>query len=223
MPLPANWVLWLALLFVLMWGFLRHSAGLGIAGLIRDLTGISPFYSIEMPIATFLIYMHMVAGAALTVIAPLQLVGPIRRNRPRFHRWSGRVMVVLGLLTGIGGIHYAVMRGTTGGPFMDVSTSVYGILVLLAAVQTYRFGRARRWKEHQRWGWRFSVLVIASWLYRMHYVIWEWVADGAGTTPDMTGPFDKFQAWGFYLSYLAYLEIWFLYEDHRKKRRRRLA
>lgn len=106
----------------------------------------------------------------LPVLAPLQLVGPIRRNWPGYHRRAGRSMIVLGLVTGIGGIGYAVLRGTTGGPFMDVSSSVYGLLILGAAVQTYRLGRARQWAQHRRWGWRLTVLVIASWLYRMHYV-----------------------------------------------------
>ena len=76
---------------------------------------------------------------------------------------------------------YALGRGTTGGPFMDLSSTVYGLLIGLAAVETFRHGRARRWPAHRRWGLRLSVLVIASWLYRMHYVIWDLVADGAVT------------------------------------------
>lgn len=215
---PAWWLIGLFLLFYLMLGFIRHSAGLGIAGMRKDLTGISPFYAPDMPVVTFIMYAHMAAGAALTVLAPLQLTGPIRRRYRNFHRHSGRVMIVLGLITGIGGITYAVLRGTTGGTFMDISSSVYGILILVAAVETYRHGRARRWQIHRRWGWRLSVLVIASWLYRMHYVIWDRLTGGWGVTPDMTGPFDKFQAWAFYLSYLFLLELYFLWEARSKKR-----
>ena len=217
------WALGTAALFMAMWGFVRHSAGLGVAGLTRDLTGESPFYAPEAPAITAIMFAHMAAGAALTLLAPLQLIGPLRRARPRLHRGLGRTMIALGLVTGAGGIVYALGRGTTGGPFMDLSSTVYGLLIGLAAVETFRHGRARRWPAHRRWGLRLSVLVIASWLYRMHYVIWNLVADGAGTTPDMTGPFDRFQAWAFYLSYLALLELWLLAERSRKAGGRRSA
>jgi hypothetical protein len=78
-----------------------------------------------------------------------------------------------------------------------------------SAVQAYRLGRARRRAELRLWGWRLTVLVIASWLNRMHYVIWNGATGGIWTTPDMTGPFDRFEAWAFYLSYLAVLEALF--------------
>lgn len=216
-----NWLIGVVLLFVLMTGFLMHSVWLGLWGLTNDLEGLSGFYSAAMPVVTFIMFAHMITGAALSILAPLQLVTPIRRNWPGLHRWMGRVMVGLGLFTGFGGLLYAVRHGTTGGVFMDWSTSVYGILMLWAAVQTYRLGRAKKWAQHRRWGWRFSVLVIASWLYRMHYVVWDWLTGGLWTTPDMTGPFDKFQAWAFYLSYAAMLELWFLWDDHRRKSARR--
>ena len=101
---------------------------------------------------------------------------------------------------------------------MDISSTAYGLLILVSAVQTYRLGRARQWARHRRWGWRLSVLVIASWFYRVHYVIWDRLTGGLGVTPDMTGPFDQFQAWGFFLGYLLYLELYFLWEDRRKRR-----
>lgn len=220
---PSRLLIGLTLLFVLMADFTRRSVWLGLWGLTNDLDGHSAFYSALMPVVTFIMFSHMITGAALLVMAPLQLIAPIRRNWPGVHRWMGRVMVVLGLFTAFGGILYAARHGTTGGPFMDWSSIVYGLMMLVAAEETYRLGRARQWMRHRRWGWRFSVLVIASWLYRMHYVVWDWLTGGLWTTPDMTGPFDKFQAWGFYLSYAAMLELWFLWEDHRRRTSRRPA
>ncbi|WP_168199183.1 DUF2306 domain-containing protein [Pseudorhodobacter turbinis] len=216
--MPARWLVAIVVLFVLMAGFVRHSAGLGIAGLIRDLNGLSPFYAADAPWITGIMFLHMFTGAVLTLQAPLQLVGAIRRRSRRFHRWNGRAMIIFGLFTGFGGIVYATLRGTTGGLFMDISSTSYGILIFIAAVQTYRLARAKKWKQHERWGWRLSVLVISSWLYRMHYVIWDRLTGGWGVTPDMTGPFDRFQAWGYFLGYLLLLEIYFIYAQSRKKR-----
>lgn len=214
------WATALILLYYLMSGFIRHSAGLGIAGLIRDLSERSPFYAPDAPVVTFIMFLHMVTGALLTIFAPLQLITPLRKKWPRMHRWSGRLMVGFGVFTAFGATVYAVLRSTTGGLFMDISSSVYGILMIWAAVQTYRYGARKQWVVHRRWGIRFSVLVIASWLYRVHYVIWDQLTGGLWTTPDMTGPFDKFQAWAFYLSYLLLAEAYFYLETRQKRRAR---
>lgn len=211
-----GWLLGLLALVALRAGFLRHSVWLGLWGLTNDLTGRSPFFD-AAPLVTAVMFLHMITGAILTLLALLQLTGPARRRWPRLHRWSGRAMVGLGIFTAFGGILHATRRGATGGPFMDASTAVYGLLMPVAAAQTWRLGRARRSAGHRRRGWRFSVLVIASWLYRMHYVVWDRPTGGIGTTPDMTGPFDRFQAWAFYLSYAAMLEIWFLWEARRRR------
>ena len=54
-----------------------------------------------------------------------------------------------------------------------------------------------------------------------YYIIWDNLTGGIGTTPDMTGPFDKFQAWAFYLSYLLLAELFFVWEERRKSSARR--
>jgi len=220
--LPPGWAIAVAVLFLLMSGFVAHSARLGIGGLIADLSGKSRFYAADAPIVTAIMFLHMVTGAALTLLAPLQLLGAVRRRWRGYHRWAGRTTVGLGAFTSIGAIVFALSRGTLGGPMMDASSTVYGLLMITSAVQTYRFGRARDWPRHRRWGWRLAVLVIASWLYRMHYVVWDWLTGGIWTTPDVTGPFDVFQLWAFYLSYLALLEAYFAWEG-RRRRSARLA
>lgn len=214
------WFLGLVILFYFMANFIRHSAGLGIAGLIRDLSDRSPFYHLNAPLVTFAMFLHMATGALLTILAPLQLATPLRRYSVRSHRWGGRVMIVLGLVTALGAMLYATLLTTTGGLFIDISSSVYGILMIWAAIQTYRMGVRKQWMAHRRWGIRFSVLVIASWLYRVHYLIWDRLTGGLWTTPDMTGPFDRFQAWAFYLSYLALAELFFVWEGWRKRQAR---
>lgn len=134
------WVLALCGLFLLMFGFLRRSVWLGLFGLTNDLTGINPFFDPDMPLVTFLMFLHMITGGALCVLAPFQMIGPLRRRWPGLHRWMGRGMIALGGITGLGGLLYAIAHGTTGGRFMDLSTTVYGLLILTAAGQTLRHG-----------------------------------------------------------------------------------
>ena len=52
------------------------------------------------------------------------------------------------------------------------------------------------------------ILALASWLYRVHYGLWEVLIDGAGSRPDFSGPFDVIQVFAFYLPYLAVHHLW---------------
>lgn len=211
------WLLALLVLFALSQGFTRRSIWLGLWGLTNDLTGLSPFFDANLPFTTFIMYLHMITGGAMMLLAPLQLPEMLRRKSRNYHRWAGYVTIIFGFVTAFGAIVYAIVHGTTGGRFMDVSSVAYGVLMLLASWQTLRQGRARSWAAHRRWGWRLVVLVVAAWLYRMHYVIWHALFGDLWVTEDMRGPFDQFQAWAFFLQYLLLLEIWFWHEARRKK------
>ena len=101
---------------------------------------------------------------------------------------------------------YIAARGTIGGPVMDAGFGLYGVLVILSALRTVHLAR-RRDPRHRLWGERLVILALASWLYRVHYGIWEILTGGAGSTAAFTGPFDVFQMFGFYLPYLPYLLI----------------
>ena len=85
---------------------------------------------------------------------------------------------------------------------MDWGFGLYGGLMALAAVQTVRLAR-RRDPRHRLWAERLVILALASWLYRVHYGIWEIATGGAGSRPDFSGPFDLVQVFAFYLPYLA--------------------
>lgn len=90
---------------------------------------------------------------------------------------------------------------------MDVGFGLYGVLTLLAAVQTYRYARARRLEAHRAWSLRLFALAIGSWLYRMDYGFWLLLTDGWGHTLDFRGPFDRVMAFFFYLPNLVVAEL----------------
>lgn len=216
-PVRALWLVGILLSLALMFDFMVRSVWMGLWGLTNDLTGLSSFFSREMPVVTFMMFFHLITGAAMLVLGPVQLLDGVRKRWRGYHRWAGRVMVALGLVTALGGLLFAVFHGTTGGRFMDVTSALYAALMIVAAMETYRHGRAKRWPQHRRWGWRLTVLALASWFYRIHYVIWDAMFGDLWVTPDMTGPFDRFQAWAFYISYLALLEVYFLFQARRRR------
>ncbi|MEO0390897.1 MAG: DUF2306 domain-containing protein, partial [Pseudomonadota bacterium] len=142
------------------------------------------------------IFVHMVLGGAVTLLALVQLAGP--RPWPALHRLSGRCLAILAVITAIGGLAYIGLRGTAGGAWMSAAFALYGALMLLAAVQAPRFALAGNMDRHRRWGLRLIVLALGSWIYRVHYGVHyaltcnvpAWRC-GAGTAEDFSGLFDR--------------------------------
>lgn len=217
MPRRRGWAVWLgclalAMLALVASDFVGHSLEQGWAGLTRDLSGENRLYWPDAPVATTAIFAHMIGGAVITALAPLQLAGPVRRRWPWVHRWSGRCLAACAVATGAAGLVYIGLRGTVGGAPMSVAFAVYGACLIVAAVMAARLARARDYVRHRRWALRLAILALASWIYRMHYGIVFVVADGAGVQDDFRGAFDLFNIWAFYVPYLIALELWFLRE-----------
>jgi hypothetical protein len=157
--------------------------------------------------ATIAIGAHLATGAVVLLLGPLQLIGSLRRAWPSLHRWLGRLYVTVAGLAGLGGLGFILSQGTVGGRPMDIGFGLYGLLMTISAVQTYRHARARRIEFHRAWAIRLYALAIGSWLYRMDYGFWFVVAKRLGHTHDFTGPFDVVMAYFFYVPNLIAAEL----------------
>lgn len=204
------WALSALMLFVALctlW-FVDHATRLGVSGLTSDLSETSRLFS-DNTSANAAIFSHMILGAIITLLAPLQLVPVLRRRFPALHRWSGRVIVLAALGTALGGLTYMTLRGTVGGTPMTLAFTIYGGLVAWTAIETIRAARARRWQDHQDWAVRLFFLCIASLLYRVHYGLWFTFAGEAAplyVQDDFRGTFDLINIWAFYVPYLLIVE-----------------
>lgn len=157
--------------------------------------------------ATAAIGVHLAVGAVLLMLGPIQLIRPFRDRFRTAHRWMGRVYVAAAALAGAGGSAFIVAKGTVGGTVMDVGFGLYGSLMLVAAIQAYRYARVRRLDRHRAWGIRLFALVIGSWLYRMEYGFWFPLTGKLGHAHDFSGWFDHVMAFFFYLPNLALAEL----------------
>lgn len=151
---------------------------------------------------------HLATGAIILLLGPVQLIGAIRRHWPVVHRWLGRLYVLTSFIAGLGGLGFILTRGTIGGAVMNIGFGLYGALMVLAAVETYRHARAKRWENHRAWAIRLFALAIGSWLYRMDYGLWFTAAPPhLWHRPDFHGPFDRVMAFFFYIPNLAIAEL----------------
>lgn len=211
---------WIAvgLLILMMLPFVHYAWDFGWRGFTRDLTGISYIYTSGGSLPNAGIFSHMLLGAVVALLAPLQLLSFIRERWPRVHRAGGYLLATAAILTAVGGWIYIVVRGTIGGVMMDIGFGAYGVCLMAAAVMTVYHARRRDRKRHRQWALRFFFLAIASWLYRVHYAGWYAITDGMASEKDFSGLFDQVQNFAFFVPYLVVLEIYFRF--HRRPRRR---
>ncbi|WP_424964999.1 DUF2306 domain-containing protein [Dinoroseobacter sp. S375] len=197
----------LGLVWLLALPFAVYAAVFGWRGLRDDLSAESYLFATGAPGAETALSLHMLSGAGLTALVLVQALPVLRRRWPGLHRSLGRILVAAAGVTALGGLIFIARVGTIGGPLMSAGFTLYGLLMLWAAAETFRYARARRIALHRDWAIRLILLALASWIYRVHYGLWALLTGGWGSTPDFTGPFDRIQMFAFYLPYLALFEI----------------
>ncbi|SEL39619.1 DUF2306 domain-containing protein [Parapedobacter koreensis] len=150
--------------------------------------------------------LHFAFGGIVLILGSIQLIKSLRKHFPAFHRWVGRIYVVSSLGAAIGGLLFIALKGTVGGLVMDIGFSLYGILTLVAAIETYRHAVAGRMDKHRAWAIRLYALAIGSWLYRIDYGFWMLLTGGLGHE-NFHGLFDKVMAFFFYIPNLLVAEL----------------
>jgi uncharacterized membrane protein len=202
----------ISIMGVLGTAFVFYAMGFGLRGLSQDLSQETHLYTTGASLANGTIFTHMLAGAVITLLAPLQLIGPLRRRYPQLHRASGYVFFSAALFTALAGLSFIVLKRTIGGPVMDVAFALYGACVLVCSVQTVRAARAKHFAVHREWALRIFVLAMGSWLYRMQYGVWFALMGDWGIGENFSGPFDYFQDFAFFVPYLIGVEVFLRWE-----------
>lgn len=181
----------------------------GLSWLAGELTlwnsGVLQTYAPDSPAANNAMAVHFLGGGILLVLGNIQLLPVVRQRFPVFHRWTGRLYASMAVLAALGGLLHIAIDGTIGGVLMNIGFSLYGLLMLVAAVETVRHARARRLATHRLWALRLYALAVASWLYRIEYGIWFVLTGGIGID-NFQGPFDKVMVFFFYLPNLLLVE-----------------
>ena len=117
--------------------------------------------------------MHILGATTYLVLGAFQLMPSLRRTRPRWHRWSGRVLVPAGVAGGLSGMWMAVWSDL---PAYDNQALmwlrlVFGSVMVGGLVLGLLAIRRRDVRTHQRWMARAYA-----------------VAQGAGTQALVLGP-----------------------------------
>ncbi|MEQ9315305.1 MAG: DUF2306 domain-containing protein, partial [Henriciella sp.] len=158
---------------------------------------------------------HVLLAFIITFGAPFQLVPQIRNNFRAFHRWNGRVFLLVALVISVGALILVFRRGVIGGTFVAAGNTINAICILAFAAMTLRFALKRRFADHQRWAMRLFIAASGVWFFRLGFGFWAGVTGGAmpGSEMDLTGPFDRFLGIGHAIIPLIVLELYMLARD----------
>ncbi len=146
--------------------------------------------SADEPFLAGVLVLHLAFAAVILVGGALQLLPPLRRRWPAFHRIVGRIYLAAAVILSVGGLVLVWVRGTVGDLSQHLGITINALLILGCAAMAWRHARARRIDAHRRWALRLFLVVSGVWFFRVGLMAWI-VANGgpAGFDPKtFTGP-----------------------------------
>jgi uncharacterized membrane protein len=94
--------------------------------------------------------LHVLPGALFLTLGPLQFSRRIRTRHLRFHRWSGRVLVVAAIVSAIASFYFGILHPFAG--FGEVSAiATFGALIVFFVVRGFVAIRRGDVARHRRW------------------------------------------------------------------------
>jgi uncharacterized membrane protein len=94
--------------------------------------------------------LHITPGLLFILLAPLQFVRRLRTRKPKLHRWTGRVVLVSGLIVGSSALMMSPQMAI-GGPNETAATMLFAIVFLFSLCKAYIHIRKRRVALHREW------------------------------------------------------------------------
>ena len=192
---------WMFAVYVFfMYGYTLYS-GIDIekfspASGMRNLTGIDKT----------ILFTHIVPAIYLALFGLLQLVPAIRNRFKTFHRYNGRVFLLLGLSGAITGLYLQLSKDVT----FSQGIVLNGLLILIAVGCAWYYAITKRIDLHQRWAIHAFILVNGVWTFRLYLMGWYLVNQGPnGNTPNVDGPMDVALSYLCYLLPMAIAELYF--------------
>jgi uncharacterized membrane protein len=202
----------LLLVALLTWFALDRYIG-GLAAHKRAFEFLAPDYGAvqldvlaSRPASEFL---HRVGGAILLAAGLLQFSARLRRERPKLHRVSGYVYVVLALGAGASGIYLGV-REPYAGVAETIPAVIFATALIVTTVVALRLARQRRFEIHREWMVRSFALTLGPIMQRAYYLP-AWSLFGIDEHDAMWGGF-----------WLGWLTTWIPAELWIAARRRRM-
>jgi uncharacterized membrane protein len=115
----------------------------------------------------YLTLIHVVAGFFFMITGPVQFVESIRLRRPSWHRLSGRIFIVSGVVCAVSALMFVAVLPVFGSFSSSVAVSLGSILFLIAIARAYVLIRRRQVRKHREWMIRAFALGLGIATFRL--------------------------------------------------------
>jgi uncharacterized membrane protein len=131
--------------------------------------------------------LHIVPSLFFVLLVPLQFISSLRDRHPRVHRWTGRVIVGLGVV--LGGSALWLSAHPVGGLAESSATIFFGCFFLFALSKAWRHIRNGRVALHREWATRMTAIALGVATTRPIMGVFFATSRLTGLTPhDFFGP-----------------------------------
>lgn len=164
------------------------------------------------PVGNAALAAHLIIAFVITIGGTLQLIPQLRSCAPAFHRWNGRLYILIAFVSSLAALYMIWTRDTFGPDILEIVVSINGVLIVIFAAITLCYAMARNIDVHQRWALRTFMVVSGVWFLRVIYAFLAIAIPGPtpGVTDDMSGPVNTVVGFASFLLPLAVLELYFL-------------
>jgi uncharacterized membrane protein len=138
---------------------------------------------------------HALAAGLIALGGALQLVPWIRARFPRFHRWNGRVFLLIVVGLSLSGFYLVWIRSDEPVQLAKAGTSLNGVLILGFAALAWRAIRRRDIAAHREWALRLYLVANAQWFMRVGVFGYIVFTKASGFAPMSLDSF--FTLWGY--------------------------
>lgn len=120
--------------------------------------------------------LHVLPGILYVGLGPLQFVARLRARALAVHRWTGRVLVAAGILTGVFALAAAFRLPAYGGALTQAATVVFGAIFLYSLARGFVHARRREIAAHREWMLRAFALGLGVATIRVVIVLLQSLA-----------------------------------------------
>jgi uncharacterized membrane protein len=156
------------------------------------------------PVLTLL---HVLPGGIFLVLAPFQFSSRIRSRHIRFHRWSGRALILAGLLAASTGLYFGILM-----PYGGLAESAIIVLVaglfLTAVARAFVAIRKHQVARHREWMIRAFAVAIGVSTVRIVAGLYDMALAPAGVRP---AEIFVLSLWTGWVLTLGAAELWIRY------------
>jgi len=112
---------------------------------------------------------HGIFGAVYLLLAPLQFSKGLRNKYLNFHRWAGRLLLILGLIIGTSALFIGIIIPYSG--FSEqLIIGFFGSLFLVSLIISYKSIRAKKIQLHREWMIRALAIGLSIATMRLIFV-----------------------------------------------------